>query len=85
MLDRPLRLLLVATIALSTLPGCSSMSKSGRQQARYAKYVGKHSKKRVVQKKKSKKIRMPLTPESQPVMHASAADAPQSSSSNPNE
>jgi hypothetical protein len=50
-------------LAALLLPGCSMLTKSGRQQAAYARYVSKMSKGRVKQQRffHSKKPAMPVT------------------------
>jgi hypothetical protein len=62
MLERILRLLLLAAIAVGPLSGCAYMSKSGRQQMAYQRYVKKFSGKRMKQQKKIKPPKMPPTP-----------------------
>ena len=63
MLERILRLFLVATIAVGSLSGCGYMTQSGRQQMAYQRYVKKFSGKRMKQQKKIKPPKMPRTPD----------------------
>jgi uncharacterized lipoprotein len=62
MLERILKYLLLVALAVAPLPGCSYMSKSGRQQRAYQRYVNKQSGKRTKMQKKTKTPRMPRTP-----------------------
>lgn len=83
MLGRILRLLIIALLGSSALAGCSSMSKSGRQQAAYARYVKKFSHNRVKQKTKFKAVKVPKAPKSQNVVSSGAGNSPQAVSSSP--
>lgn len=63
MLERTLRYLLLLALAAAPLTGCGYMTKNGRQQMAYQRYVKKMSGRSVKQKKKFKAPRMPLTPQ----------------------
>jgi hypothetical protein len=71
-----------STIAIllgcALLGGCSYTTTQGRQQMAYARYVKKFSHKRVKQKTKFKKWKMPFTPPSQPTVTTGVSDSPQS-------
>jgi hypothetical protein len=81
MVERILRCFLLIAFAIAPLSGCAYMSKNGRQQMAYQRYVKKFSGRQVKQKKKIKAPRMPLTPEpSQNKVNTEVTDssAPQS-------
>ncbi|MGH7936749.1 MAG: hypothetical protein ACREF8_07050 [Chthoniobacterales bacterium] len=54
-------------LAAMFLPGCSMFSKSGRQQAAYARYVRKMSGNRVKQQRIFRSSKKPMMPVSEPV------------------
>ncbi len=82
MLERIPRLLAFALIvAFVALTGCSSFSKTARQEAAYARYVKKFSHNRVQQKKKYAKVKIPKGEVSRNMVNADAANAPQSATS----
>jgi hypothetical protein len=81
MLERIPRLLIVALIVCVGLSGCSSFSKTARQEAAYARYVKKFSNGRVKQKKKYAKVKIPKGQMSQNIVNTGATNAPQSVSS----
>ena len=56
----------VLLLAALLLPGCSMFSKSGRQQAAYARYVRKMSGNRVKQQRIFRSSKKPMMPVSQP-------------------
>ncbi len=62
-------------LAALLLPGCSMLTKSGRQQAAYARYVHKMSGGRVKQQKmfRSNKPSMPVTAPNEPLVVAEAS------------
>ena len=62
MLERTLRSFLVVALAAAFLPGCSYMTKSGRQQMAYQRYIKKCSGRQTKLNKKIKAPRMPRTP-----------------------
>ena len=62
MLERVAILLLLLTFALAPLSGCSYMSKTGRQQMAYQRYIKKCSGRQMKVKKKMKAPKMPATP-----------------------
>ena len=79
MLEQIPKYLLVAALAIGPLSGCSYMTKSGRQQMAYQRYVKKQSGKRVKMQKKLKPPRMPLTPgPSENHINTEVSDSPQS-------
>jgi len=63
MLERTLRYFLLLALIAAPLTGCGYMSKNGRQQMAYQRYVKKMSGRSVKQKKKFKPVHIPLTPE----------------------
>jgi hypothetical protein len=79
MLEHILRFALLLAIVCSPLAGCGYMTKQGRQQIAYQRYVRKCSGRKIKQAKKFKKPRMPLTPgPSDNQIHTEVTDAPQS-------
>jgi hypothetical protein len=62
MLERIPTLLLFVTFALAPLSGCAYMSKSGRQQMAYQRYIKKCSGRQMKVQKKMKGPKMPPTP-----------------------
>ena len=90
MLERILRYFLIVALIAAPLSGCAYMSKNGRQQLAYQRYVKKFSGKKMKLKKKIKAPRMPLTPgPSENKVHTEVSgDSPQSvrsGESQPNE
>jgi hypothetical protein len=77
MLERITRLIIVALLGLSLLPGCAYMTKSGRRQMAYARYVKKYSHNRVKVRRKFAKVKIPK-PSRDNVINGSVNDAPQS-------
>jgi hypothetical protein len=63
MLERQTKLLAVALITSLLLPGCSHMTKSGRQQAAYQRYINRsmsmRDKQRLKLARKYKKTKIP--------------------------
>jgi uncharacterized lipoprotein len=79
MLEQMLRVFLVAALAVSSLSGCSYMTKSGRQQMAYQRYVKKFSGKRTKQQKKIKAPRIPRSPgPSDNKVNTQVSESPQS-------
>lgn len=62
MLGRTFNYLLIAAFAIAPLSGCAYMTKNGRQQMAYQRYVKKNSGRKMKQQKKFKSPKMPLTP-----------------------
>jgi hypothetical protein len=79
MLERTLRSFLVIALAAALLPGCSYMTKSGRQQMAYQRYIKKCSGRQTKLNKKIKAPRMPRTPgPSDNHVNTETGDSPQS-------
>jgi uncharacterized lipoprotein len=83
MLERIATFLLLLTFALAPLSGCAYMSKSGRQQMAYQRYIKKCSGRQMKVKKKIKGPKMPPTPGlSDNHVTTEVSETPQSVSSN---
>ena len=79
MLERLPKYLLLLAVLTAPLSCCSYMTKSGRQQMAYQRYVSKQSGKRAKMQKKMKPLKMPLTPgPSEHKINAEVTDGPQS-------
>lgn len=79
MLEQLLKYLLLFALATAPLSGCAYMTKNGRQQMAYQRYVKKQSGKRMKMQKKIKPVRMPLTPgPSEHKINTEVTDSPQS-------
>ena len=83
MLERTFNYLLIAAFAVAPLSGCAYMTKNGRQQMAYQRYVKKNSGRKMKQQKKFKSPKMPLTPApSDNQISTEVGGAPQSVRSN---
>ena len=79
MLEPMFKLLAVILISCLALNGCGYLSKDGRQQIAYARYVKKHSGKNARNRVKFKAPRMPaLLPPSPSKVTAEVSESPQS-------
>lgn len=79
MLEQLAKFLLLFALATAPLSGCAYMTKSGRSQMAYQRYVKKQSGKRLKMQKKIKPVRMPLTPgPSEYHTNTEVTDSPQS-------
>ena len=79
MLERILKYLLVFLVAIAPLSGCAYMSKNGRQQLAYQRYIKKCGGKRMKVQKKIKAPRIPRTPEpSGNKINTEVSESPQS-------
>jgi uncharacterized lipoprotein len=79
MVERILKYLLLVALAVAPLSGCAYMSKSGRQQLAYQRYVKKYSGKRTKLQKKIKAPRIPRTPgPSNNKVNSEVSESPQS-------
>jgi hypothetical protein len=79
MLERICRLFLLLAVTVAPLSGCAYMTKNGRQQMAYQRYVKKFSGKRMKQQKKIKPPRMPGVPgPSDNKVNMEVSDSPQS-------
>jgi hypothetical protein len=79
MLERLLRYILLVAITAAPLSGCGYMSKSGRQQMAYQRYIRKSSSNRMKVQKKMKTPKMPRTPgPSGNKVNSGVSDSPQS-------
>ncbi|HJT80622.1 MAG TPA: hypothetical protein VJ719_05445 [Chthoniobacterales bacterium] len=79
MLEQLLKYLLLGAIATTPLSGCAYMTKSGRQQMAYQRYVKKQSGKRLKMQKKIKPVKMPFTPgPSENKVNTEVIESPQS-------
>jgi hypothetical protein len=79
MLERILRLALLFAIVCLPLAGCGYMTKQGRQQIAYQRYVRKCSGRKMKMARKIKAPKMPLTPgPSDNRIHTEVSGAPQS-------
>jgi hypothetical protein len=79
MLERLLKYCLLVAIAAAPLSGCAYMSKNGRQQMAYQRYIRKQSGRKMKIQKKVKSPKMPQTPDLSPnKVNAEVIETPQS-------
>ena len=79
MLGRILKYLVLAAIAAAPLSGCAYMSKNGRQQMAYQRYIRKQSGRKIKIQKKIKAPKMPRTPDLSPnKVNTEVIETPQS-------